>query len=58
MTIAKRRKSIRSRRGQAMMEYVLVMGTTIGVLVMLALLFYTFKEYGGRILNLISSEYP
>ncbi len=40
------------------MEYVLVMGTTIGVLVMLALLFYTFKEYGGRILNLISSEYP
>lgn len=40
------------------MEYVLVMGTTVGVLVMMALLLYAFKEYGGRIINLIASEYP
>lgn len=57
MTIPKKCRA-RRRSGQAMTEYVLVMGTTIGVLVMMALLFYTFKEYGGRIINLISSEYP
>ncbi|HMP76975.1 MAG TPA: hypothetical protein PKE12_11840 [Kiritimatiellia bacterium] len=57
MTIPKKGPA-RARRGQAMMEYVLVMGTTVGVLVMMALLLYAFKEYGGRIINLIASEYP
>jgi len=48
----------RSRRGQAASEVVLMMGMTIGLVIMLALLLYTFKEFGGRILNLLASDYP
>ena len=41
-----------------MAEYVVVAGTLMASVAVLALLLYVFKEYGGRILNLVASEYP
>lgn len=46
------------RAGQVVLEYVVVAGITLTLIVMLALLLYVFKEYGGRILDLLASEYP
>jgi uncharacterized membrane protein len=46
------------RAGQVMVEYVVVTGLLLGVLVMLAVFLYAFKEYGDRILDLIAYEYP
>ncbi|MFH1969937.1 MAG: hypothetical protein ABIJ53_06430 [Verrucomicrobiota bacterium] len=47
-----------SSRGQAMAEYVIIAGLLMASLGILTVLFVTFKEYGGRILALVSSEYP
>ena len=47
-----------SSRGQAMAEYVIIAGLLMASLVILTVFFVTFKEYGGRILALVSSEYP
>lgn len=44
--------------GQATTEFVTMMGLLMLVLVMLALLLYTFREYGGRVMDLVGSEYP
>jgi len=48
----------RSKAGQVFTEYLIVFGMTVGVLVMLALFLTVFKEYGGRILDLVASEFP
>ncbi len=54
-----RKLSIRRlRRGQTLTEYAVAMGVLMGVIAMAALFLYTFKEYGGRILDLVASEYP
>ena len=45
-------------QGQAMLEFVMMFILFMGVLAMLSLFLYTFKEYGGRILDLVASEYP
>lgn len=57
-SMAKGSAGQRSRSGQVLTEYVAVAGLLMLVLVMLLLLLYTFREYGGRILNLLASEYP
>lgn len=46
------------RAGQALTEFVLVVASTLLLLVMVALFLHTFREYGGRVLNLVASEYP
>ena len=46
------------RAGQVMVEYVVVFGLLIGTLLMLAMFLYVFKEYGGRVLDLIAYDYP
>ena len=48
----------KSRRGQVATEYVIVFGVMLSTMAITALLLYVFKEYGGRILDLVSSEYP
>lgn len=48
----------KGRRGQAVAEFTIMMALLMLVLVMLALLLYTFREYGNRVLNLVASEYP
>ena len=47
-----------SSSGQAMAEYVIIAGLLMASLGILTVFFVTFKEYGGRILALVSSEYP
>ena len=46
------------RSGQAMVEYMVATGLLLGTLAMLALLLYVFKEYGGRVLDLVDYDYP
>ena len=41
-----------------MVEYVVLFGLFLSVLGLLAVFLYAFKEYGGRILDLIAYEYP
>lgn len=53
-----RDKQRKGRRGQAVAEFTIMMALLMLVLVMLALLLYTFREYGNRVLNLVASEYP
>lgn len=47
-----------SSRGQALAEYVIIAGLLMASLCILTVFFVTFKEYGGRIFALVSSEYP
>jgi len=46
------------KRGQTMLEYVMVLAMTLGILVTLGFFIVVFKEHGGRILDLVSSRYP
>ena len=45
-------------RGQVLTEYVVIAGLLIASLGILTVFLVTFKEYGGRVLALVSSEYP
>lgn len=51
-------RSKRQRSGQAATEFVVVAGVLVATVAVLALLLFAFKEYGGRIINLLASEYP
>jgi hypothetical protein len=46
------------KRGQATTEATVVAVMLTAMVAMLALLLYIFKEYGVRIIDLVSSEYP
>ena len=48
----------RRKAGQTMVEFVIMAAMMSLMLVILSLLLYTFKEYGGRVLNLVGSEFP
>jgi len=41
-----------------MAEYVIIAGLLMAALALLTIFLVTFKEYGSRILALVSSEYP
>ena len=47
-----------SKCGQTMLEYIMVVAMTLGLIVTLGFFMYVFKEHGGRILDLVSSVYP
>lgn len=51
-------KSGSRRAGQALTEFVVMAGVLVMVLGMLALFLYTFRAYGGRVLDLVASEFP
>ena len=46
------------RSGQAMVEYAIVAGMMVLAASVLAVFLYAFREYGGRVLDLVASEYP
>ncbi len=56
--MSRRRPSRSSKSGQTLVEYAVAAGVLLAVIAMAALFLYTFKEYGGRILDLVASEYP
>ncbi|MEI7436243.1 MAG: hypothetical protein WCL16_05505 [bacterium] len=47
-----------NRRGQAMTEFMIVAGVLLASMTILLLFQDTVREYGGRVLNLVGSEYP
>ena len=47
-----------SRKGQAVVEYVVVAAVLMASIAILAVFLYAFRENGGRILDLVASEYP
>ena len=55
---SRRGQVLRCNSGQAMVEFVVVMGTLLATLAILMLFLGTFREYGTRVLNLVGSEYP
>lgn len=46
------------RRGQAMVEYMVVACMFILAISVLAVFLYSFREDSGRILDLMASDYP
>lgn len=41
-----------------MLEYVMVLAMTLGLIITLGFFMFVFKAHGGRILDLVSSVYP
>lgn len=46
------------RAGQAAVEYAVAVGMLVAAVAIMALLLYVLKEQGGRVLELVGSEYP
>jgi hypothetical protein len=46
------------RSGQTTTEFVIVAAMTTLSVVILALFLWTFRQYGGRMLELVASEFP
>lgn len=51
-------RRMRGDCGQAMIEYLMMAGILLASLAILTLFLETFKEYGARILDMVSSDYP
>ena len=51
-------RSSSSKRGQAMVEYVITAGMLVAMVSIMAVLLYAIKEHNIRVLDLVSSEYP
>lgn len=49
---------VRSRAGQAMVEYAVVAGILLSALAIFYLFQGTFAQFGARVLSLVGSEYP
>jgi len=47
-----------SRRGQAMIEYVIMMCLLLSTITIISIFLYTYKQHSDRVVNLVSSEYP
>lgn len=57
-TLSPNSVKIHGAGGQAMVEYMIIAGMLIAAVAILAVFLYTFKEHGGRVLDLAASEYP
>ena len=51
-------RKFRTRRGQTTTEFAAMMAMVTLCAVIISVFLYTFREFGGRILNLVASEYP
>ena len=49
---------MRGRRGQAMIEYMIVAVMLMALVAVVALLLYALRQQSGRALDLVASEYP
>ena len=52
------RPGVKRNAGQVMVETVIVAAMLVVSVIIFAVFLYTFKEYGGRVLDLVASEYP
>ena len=46
------------KRGQTMIEYVAIAAMLLGMVAILAVFLYTFREQGDRVLELVGYDYP
>lgn len=46
------------KSGQALAEYMIVAGMLVAAVAIMSVFLYTFREYSGRVLDLVASEYP
>ena len=51
-------RSASSKRGQAMVEYVIMAGMMLAMVSIVAVFLYALKEHNVRVLDLVSSDYP
>lgn len=49
---------LRSRRGQAMVEFMIVMAILLSSVAIVNLFLNVYREHGMRVLRLVASEYP
>jgi Flp pilus assembly protein TadG len=49
---------LRGRRGQAMIEHMIVAVMLLALVAVFALLLYALRQQSGRVLELVASEYP
>ncbi len=47
-----------SSSGQAVVEYAVAASILTATVLILAIFLYTFREYGNRVLDLVSADYP
>lgn len=47
-----------SKSGQVLVETVIVAASMLALVAIISLLIYAFKEHGGRVLDLLASDYP
>ena len=57
-TIASSRSGRRGRRGQAMVEYIIVFIALFAAVVSLAVFMYVMRQQSNRTLDLVASDYP
>jgi hypothetical protein len=48
----------RSRRGQAMIEYIIVFVALLVTMISLAVFLYAMRQQSNRTLDLVASDYP
>ncbi len=48
----------RQKKGQAVIEYVIMTLLLLSSAVILSIFLYTYKQHSERIVNLVASEYP
>jgi len=56
--VASIRKGRRNRRGQAMIEYIVVFIALFATIVSLAVFLYALRQQSNRTLDLVASDYP
>lgn len=56
--LVSRDKTRNNVSGQAMIEYIIVLVCLLGLVLVLSILIYAFRQNGVRILDLVASEYP
>lgn len=49
---------LKRNSGQVMIESILVAAVVLSMVTALSILLYTVKDYGGRSLDLVASDYP
>jgi len=47
-----------TKKGQAVIEYVIMTLLLLSTAVVLSIFLYTYKQHSERVVNLVASEYP
>jgi hypothetical protein len=56
--VIKQQHALRTRSGQAMIEYVVIAGMLLATVVIFSMFMYAFKQDSGRSMDIVAYEYP